>query len=412
MKKVLIKNAVLDNKNTDLLIVNGVISKIAPCIEDLEAKVFDVRQKAVMPAFYNMHTHSSMTLLRSYCEDLPLFDWLNNIWKREAELTAEDIYNGTRLAILEMIKSGTVFFADMYWFHDAIVKAAESMKIRANVGICFMDSLGKDAINANFDYAKSFQKSEGSLVDLGIAPHAIYTCSKELYRQCFEFANENGFLFHTHLAETQTEVEDSLRDNGLRPVEYLESLGVLNDRMLAAHCVHLSDEEFQILSERKTTLVHNPCSNMKLASGVFDSEKAKHYGCNIALGTDGTSSNNNLSMIDEMKFASLLAKVHYMNPQTGKVCDVIDWATINGAKAVGLNAGKIKEGMLADLLLVNLDNERLVPDNDLLSNIVYSADSRCIDSVMCNGEFLMRKGIVENEEEIIETARAYAKNKK
>jgi 5-methylthioadenosine/S-adenosylhomocysteine deaminase len=412
MKKVLIKNAVLDNKNTDLLIVNGGISKIAPCIEDLEAKVFDVRQKAVMPAFYNMHTHSSMTLLRSYCEDLPLFEWLNNIWKREADLTAEDIYNGTRLAILEMIKSGTVFFADMYWHHDAIVKAAESMKIRANVGICFMDSLGKDAINANFDYAKSFQKSEGSLVDLGIAPHAIYTCSKELYRQCFEFANENGFLFHTHLAETQTEVEDSLRDNGLRPVEYLESLGVLNDRTLAAHCVHLSDEEFQILSERKTTLVHNPCSNMKLASGVFDSEKAKHYGCNIALGTDGTSSNNNLSMIDEMKFASLLAKVHYMNPQTGKVSDVIDWATINGAKAVGLNAGKIKEGMLADLLLINLDNERLVPDNDLLSNIVYSADSRCIDSVMCNGEFLMRKGIVEKEEEIIETARDYAKNKK
>ena len=134
----------------------------------------------------------------------------------------------------------------------------------------------------------------------------------------------------------------------MRPVEYLESLGVLNDRTLAAHCVHLSDEEFQILSERKTTLVHNPCSNMKLASGVFDSEKAKHYGCNIALGTDGTSSNNNLSMIDEMKFASLLAKVHYMNPQRGKVSDVIDWATINGAKAVGLNAGKIKEGMLAD----------------------------------------------------------------
>lgn len=412
MKKTLIQNAIVDGKQCDLLIGNGIIEKIDSRLPATDAEIVDAERMAVIPAFYNMHTHSSMTLLRSYCEDLPLFEWLNNIWKREADLTAEDIYNGTRLAILEMIKSGTVFFADMYWHHDAIVKAAESMKIRANVGICFMDSLGKDAINANFDYAKSFQKSEGSLVDLGIAPHAIYTCSKELYRQCFEFANENGFLFHTHLAETQTEVEDSLKDNGLRPVEYLESLGVLNDRTLAAHCVHLSDEEFQILSERKTTLVHNPCSNMKLASGVFDSEKAKHYGCNIALGTDGTSSNNNLSMIDEMKFASLLAKVHYMNPQTGKVSDVIDWATINGAKAVGLNAGKIKEGMLADLLLVNLDNERLVPDNDLLSNIVYSADSRCIDSVMCNGEFLMRKGIVEKEEEIIETARAYAKNKK
>ena len=412
MKKTLIQNAIVDGKQCDLLIGNGIIEKIDSRLPATDAEIVDAERMAVIPAFYNMHTHSSMTLLRSYCEDLPLFEWLNNIWKREADLTAEDIYNGTRLAILEMIKSGTVFFADMYWYHDAIVKAAESMKIRANVGICFMDSLGKDAINANFDYAKSFQKSEGSLVDLGIAPHAIYTCSKELYRQCFEFANENGFLFHTHLAETQTEVEDSLRDNGLRPVEYLESLGVLNDRTLAAHCVHLTPREAEILAERKTTIVHNPCSNMKLASGVFDSETAIAKNCNIALGTDGTSSNNNLSMIEEMKFASLLAKVHYSNPQAGKVSDVIDWATINGAKAVGLNAGKIKEGMLADLLLVNLDNERLVPDNDLLSNIVYSADSRCIDSVMCNGEFLMRKGIVENEEEIIETARAYAKNKK
>ena len=412
MKKTLIQNAIVDGKQCDLLIGNGIIEKIDSRLPATDAEIVDAERMAVIPAFYNMHTHSSMTLLRSYCEDLPLFEWLNNIWKREADLTAEDIYNGTRLAVLEMIKSGTVFFADMYWHHDAIVKAAESMKIRANVGICFMDSLGKDAINANFDYAKSFQKSEGSLVDLGIAPHAIYTCSKELYRQCFEFANENGFLFHTHLAETQTEVEDSLRDNGLRPVEYLESLGVLNDRTLAAHCVHLSDEEFQILSGRKTTLVHNPCSNMKLASGVFDSEKAKHYGCNIALGTDGTSSNNNLSMIDEMKFASLLAKVHYANPQAGKVNDVLQWATRNGANAVGLNAGEVKVGMLADLIFLNLDNERLVPNNDLASNLIYSADSKCIDSVMCNGEFLMRKGIVENEEEIIETARAYAKNKK
>lgn len=412
MKKVLIKNAVLDNKNTDLLIVNGVINKIAPCIEDLEAKVFDVRQKAVMPAFYNMHTHSSMTLLRSYCEDLPLFDWLNNIWKREAELTAEDIYNGTRLAILEMIKSGTVFFADMYWFHDAIVKAVESMKIRANVGICFMDSLGKDAINANFDYAKSFQKSEGSLVDLGIAPHAIYTCGKELYRECFEFANENGFLFHTHLSETQKEVEDSLSQTGMRPVEYLDSIGVLNDRTLAAHCVHLTPKEAEILAERKTTIVHNPCSNMKLASGVFDSEQAIAKSCRIALGTDGTSSNNNLSMIDEMKFASLLAKVHYANPQAGKVNDVLQWATVNGANAVGLNAGEVKEGKLADLIFLNLDNERLVPNNDFASNLIYSADSKCIDSVMCNGEFVMWNGVVENEQEIIETAKKYIRDKK
>ncbi len=412
MKKILLKNVIADGALVDLLIQDGIISKMEAGLQDVEAVCVDMKQKAVMPAFYNMHTHAAMTLLRSYCEDLPLFDWLNNIWKREAELTREDIYNGTRLAILEMIKSGTVFFADMYWHHDAIVEAVESMRVRANIGICFMDSLGKDAINANFDYAKSFQKSEHSLVDLGIAPHAIYTCSKDLYRQCFDFANENGFLFHTHLSETQKEVEDSLLQTGMRPVEYLDSIGVLNDRTLAAHCVHLSQKEAEILAERKTTIVHNPCSNMKLASGVFDSKQVIEKNCKIALGTDGTSSNNNLSMIEEMKFASLLAKVHYANPQAGKVNDVLQWATRNGANAVGLNAGEVKVGMLADLIFLNLDNERLVPNNDLASNLIYSADSKCIDSVMCNGEFVMLNGVVENEQEIIETAKKYIRDKK
>ena len=150
---------------------------------------------------------------------------------------------------------------------------------------------------------------------------------------------------------------------------------------------------------------------MKLASGVFNSLQAQNCGCNIALGTDGTSSNNNLSMIEEMKFASLLAKSHYGNPQAGKASEIMQWATRNGAKAMGLNAGEVKEGKLADLIFVNLDNERLLPDNDLVSSMVYSADSRCIDSVMCNGNFLMKRGYIEAEQEIIEEVRQYNKHK-
>ena len=405
--KTLIKNVLLGEERVDILVNENLIEKISSKIEDKEAEIFEASNLAALPAFYNMHTHSSMTLLRGYCEDKPLFDWLNNIWKKEAELSSEDIYNGTRLAILEMIKSGTVFFADMYWHHASIIKAAEEMGIRANIGICFMNSLGRKAIDECFDYAKNKTFSQNSLVSLSIAPHAIYTCDRKLYEECYSFAKDNNLIFHTHLSETQKEVEDSLKENGLRPVEYLNSLGVLDNKTLLAHCVHLSEKEAEILSQTRSTLVHNPCSNMKLASGVFDSRQAKKYNCNIALGTDGNSSNNNLSMIEEMKIASLLAKVHYLDSEEGNSNQVFQWATKNGAEAVGINAGEIKEGKLADIVFVNLNDEKMIPNYNTISNLIYSADTKCIDSLMCNGKFLMKHQYVEGEEEIIEIAQRY-----
>ena len=405
--KTLIKNVYLYNKTVDILIKDNLINKISDTIEDKEAEVFDATNLAVLPAFYNMHAHSSMSLLRGFCEDLPLFDWLNNIWKREATLSAEDIYNGTRLAILEMIKSGTVFFADMYWHHSEIIRAVEEMGIRTNVGICFMNSLGRKTIEENFDFAKNPTITKPSLVSLSIAPHAIYTCDKDLYKECYSFAKEHDLIFHTHLSETQKEVEDSLKENGLRPVEYLNSLGVLDNKTLLAHCVHLSEKEAEILSQTRSTLVHNPCSNMKLASGVFDSRQAIKYNCNIALGTDGNSSNNNLSMIEEMKIASLLAKVHYLDSEEGNSNQVFQWATKNGAEAVGINAGELKEGKLADIVFVNLNDEKMIPNYNTISNLIYSADTKCIDSLMCNGKFLMKHQYVEGEEEIIEIAQRY-----
>lgn len=405
--KTLIKNVYLYNKTVDILIKDNLINKISDTIEDKEAEVFDATNLAVLPAFYNMHAHSSMSLLRGFCEDLPLFDWLNNIWKREAELSSEDIYNGTRLAILEMIKSGTVFFADMYWHHSEIIRAVEEMGIRANVGICFMNSLGRKTIEENFDFAKNPTITKPSLVSLSIAPHAIYTCDKDLYKECYSFAKKHDLIFHTHLSETQKEVEDSLKENSMRPVEYLNSLGVLDDKTLLAHCVHLSEKEAEILSQTRSTLVHNPCSNMKLASGVFDSRQAKKYNCNIALGTDGNSSNNNLSMIEEMKIASLLAKVHYLDSEEGNSNQVFQWATKNGAEAVGINAGEIKEGKLADIVFVNLNDEKMIPNYNIISNLIYSVDTKCIDSLMCNGKFLMKHQYVEGEEEIIEIAQRY-----
>lgn len=404
---ILIKQIMLGEKPKDILIENGVFSKISDNTDIVCDKTIDGHGKAVFPAFYNGHTHAAMTLLRGYGEDLKLFDWLNKVWKQEAKLTEEDIYNGTRLAILEMIKSGTVFFADMYWHHNAVIRAVKEMKIRANVGITFMDSLSEKALRENIDFVKNFNSESNPLIQLGICPHAIYTCGSSMYTDCFELAERYGLKLHTHLAETKSEFDSSLRKNDCSPVAYLDSLGVLSENTIAAHCVHLTDKDAETLAERGVTIIHNPCSNMKLASGIFDYGLTKEKGCTIALGTDGVSSNNNLSMIEEMKFASLLAKVSTQNSLSLPVEEVIKWGTVNVAKAFGLNAGEIKEGMLADCIILDLGNERLTPNRDLKSNMVFSADSSCIDTVICNGEILMENGHVENEEEITEIANRY-----
>lgn len=405
--KTLIKDVLLHDKKVDILVKDNLIEKISDNIQDTEAEIFDAKDLAVISPFYNMHTHSSMSLLRGYCEDKPLFEWLNNIWKREDELTSQDIYNGTRLAILEMIKSGTVFFADMYWHHSSIIRACQEMGIRANIGICFMNNLGEKTIEENFEFAKQFSKTNNGIIDISIAPHAIYTCDSQLYKKCYEFAKENNLYFHTHLSETQKEVEDSIKQYGMRPVEYLNKIGVLDEKTLLAHCVHLSEQEAEIISKTKSIIVHNPCSNMKLASGIFDSRQAKKYNCKITLGTDGCSSNNNLSMIEEMKIASLLAKVNYLDSEEGNSNQVFLWATKNAAEAMGINAGEIKEGKEADMLFIKLNDEKMQPNYNLISNLIYSADTKCIDSLMCNGKFLMKQGKVEGEEEIIEIAQRY-----
>ncbi len=406
MSSILIKNIFHIGNIVDVLVEGNTITKISPNINFDAEKVVDGRDKAILPAFYNAHTHAAMTLMRGYADDLPLFKWLmEHIWPFEATLTAENIYDGTRLAILEMIRSGTVFFADMYWHHEAIIKAVEEMGIRANIGVSFIEDRGVKEIEDNLKFIDKFRPSS-DLVSISVAPHAIYTVGKDLLQECARVAKAKDIPFHIHLSETIKEVEDCKHKNsGLTPVEYLDSIGVFESRVNAAHCIHLTELDAEILSANNATLVHNPCSNMKLASGSFNVSLVEKYGCNIALGTDGASSNNNLSMQEEMKFAALLAKSSHRDTTILPAKTAFRWATENGAKAFGINAGLIEEGRLADFLIVDLRNERLVPNYKLTSNWVYSADSRCIDSVVCNGRFLMEDGIIENEEEIIEKSR-------
>lgn len=399
----------LNNEKKDILIEGNHFSKIASEILDFSADtLIDGKGKAIIPPFYNGHTHAAMSLLRGYADDMPLFKWLNDyIWPAESKITPEDVYAGSRLAILEMIKSGTVFFADMYWDIEETIRAAEEMGVRAAIGVTFMDRLGEKQIEQNFQLLRQWDKSN-SLIRLTVAPHAIYTTSESLLLQCAEIAKELNLVLHVHLSETEQEVNDCIAAHGKTPVKWLDSLGILNSNVVAAHVVHVDDEEIAILKERNVTVVHNPVSNMKLSSGIFKSKEMIDAGCHIALGTDGCSSNNNLDMRESMKFASLLAKVRYV-PETLPVEDVFRWATVNGAEAFGLNAGIIAEGKLADALLIDLNNERLVPDYHLLSNWVYAADSRCIDTVICNGRFLMQNKYVEKEEEIISEVRKRCK---
>ena len=405
MTTLLLKDVSLNGKIVNILIKDGRFADLQADADAAADAIYDASGEAIVPSFFNTHTHAAMTLLRGYADDMELFTWLNDhIWPFEAKMTAQDIYNGSRLAVLEMIRSGTTFFCDMYWMMEETAKAVEEMGIRAALGVSLMDRLGEEKIAADLRFLETWKSPCASRIELAIAPHAVYTAGPELLERCAQAARSNGQRLTIHVSETRQEVEDCIRTRGMSPVRWLDKLGVLGPNVVAAHCVYVDPEEMDIMAERGVAVAHNPCSNMKLASGVFPAAKFAAAGCNITIGTDGTSSNNNLDMREEMKFASLLAKVT-KNSETLPAAEVFKWATANGAKAFGLNAGVIEKGALADAVLLNLNNERLTPNYNLTSNWVYAADSRAISSVLCDGRFVMQKGIVENEEEILAKAR-------
>lgn len=402
MASILLKSVLHQGKKTDILIGGNRFQKIAENQETPQnAKVIDCSKKAILPPFYNAHTHAAMTLLRGYADDLPLFQWLSEwIWPMEAHLSAEDIYLGSRLAILEMIKSGTVFFADMYWHREETIRAATEMGVRAAIGVTLAEMLmTSEDIEKSFNLLRQ-KKEYPELIQLSVMPHAIYTVGADNFKRFFDLAEELDFTFHTHLSETEKEVSDCIEANGLTPVKYLESLGVLSPRTILAHGVHITPEEASILGSLGVTVVHNPASNMKLSSGIFNLPMMLEHGVKVALGTDGASSSNNLDMREGMKLAALLAKLHYGSEQVSSET-IFEIATVNGAKTYGIDAGVIEEGKLADALLLDLTHERLVPTHNLISNWVYSASTEAIDTVICNGKILMENRKVEGETEII-----------
>ena len=397
------------NNIVDVAIQGDRIARIAPQLSGEFEQTIDGRGKLLTAAFYNTHCHAAMTLLRGIADNLELFDWLNNyIWPAEAKLTREAVYIGSKLAILEMIKSGTVFFNDMYFMPQETVRAVEEMGVRAAIGMIAIDTTTADK---RAQYARDCQelwemrKDFSDRIQLTLAPHAIYTVGEKALRNIAERAASDNLIIHTHLAETLREVEECQALHHLSPVAYLDKLNLLNERTLAAHAVHLSDEDIELLKAKKVTVAYNPCSNYKLSSGRFRFRSLADRGVRITFGTDGCASNDNLSMFDEMKFGSLGAKNEQNSSTACSAGEILQCASQHGAEAFGIDAGVIAEGKLADMLLIDLDVPCMVADHDLVSNLVYAADSSCVDTVICNGRILMQNRIVPGEKEIIAQAR-------
>ena len=405
---ILIRNVSLDGKNTDIAVRGNRIAEIAPGISGSFDQVIDGSHYAALPPFYNTHCHAAMTLLRGIADDMELFEWLNDhIWPAEAKLTDEDIYWGTRLACLEMIKSGTVFFNDMYFHPAETIRAVEDAGIRAAVGMIVLD-VNPDA-NAAFQrdneavWADRFKMSDR--IQLAWSPHAIYTVSEANLKMVAEKAAEMKVRVHIHLAETAREVEDCRMKHRCSPVEYLDQLGLLSHMTLAAHAVHLSDRDIELLARRGVYLAYNPCSNYKLSSGRFRFRKLLDSGCKVAFGTDGCASNNNLMMFDEMKVGALGAKQEFGGPTACHAEELFQAATRTGAEAFGIDAGVIAPGRLADIMLIDLDSPMMVAAHNLISNVVYAADSSCVATLICNGKVLMQDRQVPGEKEVVREAR-------
>ena len=405
MKSIFLKDVLLNGTHTNIRITGNRFSSISTTIApEQDDEVIEASQFAIVPPFYNAHTHAPMSLLRGYADDMPLFPWLNDhIWPFEAKMTAEDIYDGTRLAILEMIKSGTVFYNDMYWMMDAVWKATDEMGVRACLGVTMMDNLGEEKLRKSFDLIEEYQE-KSPLISMSVAPHAPYTVSDKLWVRCAEYAKQHNTILHFHLSETEKEVADCVAEHGLTPVRWLDSLGVLSSNCVAAHVVHVDEEEIQILKDRGVAIAHNPVSNMKLSSGYFKSLQMQESANKVMIGTDGCSSNNNLDMQEETKFAAMIAKCNY-GPETLPVDVLKQWSLTNAPKVFGIDSGEIAVGKLADALLLDMNNERFVPNFNMYSNWFYASNCEAIDTMICNGKILMRNRKVQGEDEIIETAK-------
>ena len=361
-------------------------------------EIIDCREKLITPGLVNAHTHAAMTLFRSYADDMALMDWLQKkIWPAEANLTADDVYWGTQLAIAEMLASGTTAFADMYFFMDQVAKACVDTGMRASLarGLIEVDGPMQDArFEENEQLYVDYHGAENGRLTVMLGPHAPYTCPPECMKKVISLSERIGAEIHVHLAETQWEVEQCQKKYGKSPVALLNDLGVFERGTLAAHCVWVSPADISILAEKKVRVVHNPSSNMKLASGAAPVAAMLKAGVAVALGTDGATSNNNLNMLEEVRLASFLQKLHLMDPTVLPARQVLQMATQGGAAAIGQadSLGKIEPGYKADLAIYKMTATHWHPQHDLASMLTYAAAASDVSHTIVDGRLLYQEG--------------------
>jgi 5-methylthioadenosine/S-adenosylhomocysteine deaminase len=407
-------------KNGALGIEGDSISYVGPAHDEIveATKVIDARGGLILPGLVNAHTHAAMTLFRGLADDLPLMEWLNHyIFPAESRMDGDFVYTGTLLACAEMIMSGTTTFCDMYLFEHQVAKAAQKAGMRCLVGEVLYDfhSPNYGPMEKGLEYSEWLigRWKHDPLVSIAVEPHSLFTCSPELLRAANELALAHRVPLIVHMAETLHEVAEIKKTYGKGPVEHLLSMGLLGPHLIADHCVHLDESDIRHLAEHGVKVVHNPESNMKLASGVAPIPKMMEHGVTVGLGTDGCASNNNLDLLTEMDMAAKLHKVHSMDTTVMDAHTVLKMATIEGAKALGLHdiTGSLEKGKRADVILVDTDKPHLTPMYNPYSHLVYAARGNDVTHSIINGRLVMedRRLLTLNLGETLSRAREKAK---
>jgi 5-methylthioadenosine/S-adenosylhomocysteine deaminase len=403
------KGAVLENHA--VRIEDGVITEIFPIPENRgdspEACWVDLPDHVLLPGLFNMHSHSPMSLLRGCADDIDLESWLTkHIWPLETRwVDREFVGDGTRLAIAEMIRSGITLFNDLYFFPETMAKVAVESGMRAVIGIPVLDNPTPWSSGADQCFKKglNMQQEFGdeSLISIALAPHSPYTCSDPTLARVADLCGQTNMPVHMHLLESRWEIDHSLEHHGLHPLERLENLGLLNERLLAVHMTQMSGEDIDRVAARGVHVVHCPHSNLKLASGFCPVAGLLDAGINVTIGTDGAASNNSLDLFGEAKTAALLCKGASGNPMAGCAQDILDMLTINAATALGVDGrlGSIETGKLADLCAVNLQVPESQPSHNIISDLVYSVSRQQVTDVWVAGRRLLNDRVLTTIDE-------------
>ncbi len=426
---VIENGAILPMDSEDSILKQGLlgvqgdtIAHIGPLAQGYGAeKTIDARGGLILPGLINGHTHAAMSLFRGLADDLPLMEWLNNyIFPVERRMDAHFVHTGSLLACAEMIMCGTTTFCDMYLFEEEVARAAQKAGMRAVVGEVLYDfpSPNYGPVEEGLTYTESLIRKwkDHPLISVAVEPHSLYTCSPDLLTAASELAQAHGVPLIIHVAETLSEVAEVKKRYGKSPIEHLNALGVLGPRLIADHCVHLQEEEIETMAARGVKAVENPESNMKLASGIAPLHLLLSHGVTVGLGTDGCASNNNLDLFTEMDMAAKIHKVQTMDPTVADATTVLKMATLEGAKALGLDriTGSLEVGKKADVIVVDTNRPHLTPLYNPFSHLVYSARGQDVSHTIVNGRVIMenRQLLTLDLDEVMARAREKAEQVK